>query len=180
MDQLEVLRDVVRRLEGAGLPYMLTGAAAGVYYGIPRYTRDLDLVIEIGEEDVGRIVAMFRPDYYLAEVAILEAVRRRSLFNLVNLERMVKVDLIVRRLDRYGTEAFRRRVRVQIQGLDLWATTPEDLILSKLLAMIEGNSDQQRIDVQGIMRGCPDLDRHYLADWSGHLDLSSELNSLWP
>lgn len=34
--ELEILRDVVARLEHAGLAYMLTGSSAMSYYAVPR------------------------------------------------------------------------------------------------------------------------------------------------
>ena len=39
--ELEVLQDVVARLEGAGIAYMLTGSIALSYYAQPRMTRDI-------------------------------------------------------------------------------------------------------------------------------------------
>lgn len=45
LDELEVLRIVSERLESARLPFMLTGSFAMAYYGRPRMTRDLDIVV---------------------------------------------------------------------------------------------------------------------------------------
>lgn len=45
-DQLEFLELIVSRLDGAGIPYMLTGSVAMSIYAGPRMTRDIDLVVE--------------------------------------------------------------------------------------------------------------------------------------
>ena len=45
--ELEVLKIVSERLEAAHIPYMLTGSFAMAYYGQPRMTRDLDLVVAL-------------------------------------------------------------------------------------------------------------------------------------
>lgn len=50
-EDLEVLRIVASRLETAHLPYMVTGSVAANYYGVPRMTRDIDLVIEVSPQD---------------------------------------------------------------------------------------------------------------------------------
>jgi len=53
-------------LERAGLPYMITGAAAAILYGQPRTTNDLDVVIELKVTDLPRLRTAFpEKDYYL-------------------------------------------------------------------------------------------------------------------
>jgi len=54
-NELDVLRDVSRRLESAGIAYMLTGSMAMNYYAQPRMTRDIDLVLEVGLSGVARL-----------------------------------------------------------------------------------------------------------------------------
>ena len=49
LEELEVLRMVSERLEAARLPFMLTGSFALAYYGKPRMTRDLDIVVSLRE-----------------------------------------------------------------------------------------------------------------------------------
>jgi hypothetical protein len=46
-DQLDVLALVAARLDAAGIAYMVTGSIAAGYYGQPRMTRDVDLVVEL-------------------------------------------------------------------------------------------------------------------------------------
>lgn len=43
MSPEELLGEVARRLEGAGIPYMITGSFASSMLGLPRSTRDLDV-----------------------------------------------------------------------------------------------------------------------------------------
>lgn len=43
--ELEVLKIVSEKLEAAHVPFMLTGSFAMAYYGQPRMTRDIDLVV---------------------------------------------------------------------------------------------------------------------------------------
>ena len=42
----DLIRTVLAHLETAAIPYMVTGSVASSYYGEPRATRDLDVVIE--------------------------------------------------------------------------------------------------------------------------------------
>ena len=48
-----------RRLEQAGLQYMITGGLAAILYGEPRLTRDIDLVLQISPEQVDRLPSVF-------------------------------------------------------------------------------------------------------------------------
>jgi hypothetical protein len=66
LEELEVLRIVSQRLDLAHLPFMLTGSFATAYYSMPRMTRDLDIVVSLGEEDMQGIVAALSPDFYIA------------------------------------------------------------------------------------------------------------------
>jgi hypothetical protein len=43
-DQLAVIKLVTRRLDAAGVDYMVTGSIASGHYGQPRMTRDTDIV----------------------------------------------------------------------------------------------------------------------------------------
>ena len=51
-DLLEILLLVTSRLERRGIPYMVTGSLALSLYAQPRFTRDIDLVVELHAKDV--------------------------------------------------------------------------------------------------------------------------------
>ena len=67
------------------------------YYAQPRMARDIDLVVEMGTADTARIEKLFAKDYYLDAAAIQSAVVNRSMFNMIHLNHVVKVDCIVRK-----------------------------------------------------------------------------------
>ena len=46
MSFASLVADIVARLDRAGIPYMLTGSLVIAYYGEPRATRDVDVVID--------------------------------------------------------------------------------------------------------------------------------------
>ncbi len=69
LEELEVLKIVSERLESARLPFMLTGSFAMAYYGRPRMTRDLDIVVSLNDEDVIGLVAALAPDFMSTPIA---------------------------------------------------------------------------------------------------------------
>ncbi len=54
--ELQALRDVCGRLDGAAIAYMLTGSLAMSFYARPRMTRDIDLVIALEAAETSRLI----------------------------------------------------------------------------------------------------------------------------
>lgn len=170
-EELEVLATVARRLEVAGIRYMVTGSFAANYYAVPRMTRDIDLVVELAAADADRFCAGFEGDFYLDRDAVRAAIANRGAFNLIHLQHVVKVDCIVRKDSEYRRTEFERRRQGSIEGHGVAIVTPEDLIVSKLDWMRHTRSEVQLSDVRNLLRSVPDLDRRYLAHWTERLGL---------
>src|SRR6185503_5103860 len=100
-NEIDILRDVTRRLGEAGIQYMLTGSFALNYYAQPRMTRDIDLVVALAPKDAESVVALFEGDYYVPRNAVALGITNQSLFNLIHLESIFKVDFILRKNTEY-------------------------------------------------------------------------------
>ena len=175
-DELEVLKIVSERLETAHIPFMLTGSFAMAYYGQPRMTRDLDLVVYLGEEDVHGIVATFSPDFYINPDDVRAAILTQRLFNLMHSATGIKVDLIVRKSAEYRKVEFARRQPVAIGGVKTWIVSREDLILSKLVWAEDTKSELQRRDVKNLLDET--VDREYLSLWADRLGVTDILGEI--
>ncbi len=173
MNELDIVRDVSRKFEKAGIAYMLTGSMAMNYYAQPRMTRDIDVVIEIASHDVERVAALFRPDYYVSEQNIRESLAHESIFNLIHHESVIKVDCIVRKGSEYRRTEFARRQQVSIGDFSTYIVSKEDLIISKLFWAKDSHSELQLADVKNLLAtGC---DAEYLHRWTRELGLDSLL-----
>ena len=171
--ELDIVRDVSLRLDGARFGYMLTGSMAMNFYAQPRMTRDIDIVVALRREDGERIVNLFSPDYYISREAVDSSIAHESLFNLIHNESIIKVDCIVRKQDAYRLNEFNRRQRVKIDGFETWIVSKEDLILSKLYWAKDSHSEVQLRDVKNLLgSGC---DRAYIVQWTTELGL----DTLW-
>lgn len=171
--ELEVLQDAVGRLERAGIPYMLTGSIALSVYAQPRMTRDIDLVVELGSGDAQRVTELFLPDYYVSADDARRALSARGMFNLLHLEKMVKLDLIVRKDEVYRRHEFGRRVRHRLGEFDAWIVSKEDLILSKLVWAKPSASEFQLRDVRSLL--ATGADTAYLRRWASELSIAELL-----
>jgi len=173
LNELEVLQTVCSRLEGAGFDYMLTGSLAMNYYAQPRMTRDIDLVVALSPADRQVLLALFSPDFYVDEDSVARALEQASIFNLVHLDSVVKVDVIIRKDSLYRQTEFKRRQRIDLGGFPLWIVSKEDLILSKLEWAKPTKSELQLRDVRNLLASGADLD--YLRNWADRLSTRSLL-----
>jgi hypothetical protein len=177
-EQLSVLRRVTATLESACIAYMVTGSIAAGHYARPRMTRDIDLVVELEQDDADRVVALFGDEFDCHVDTIRRAIERRSVFNLIHTDAIVKVDFVIRKDTPYHREEFRRRRREDVDGHQLWMVSPEDSILSKLLWSKDSRSELQLRDVRHLIAARPDLDWAYLNLWAGRLSVATILNDM--
>jgi hypothetical protein len=177
-DQFSILTLVSGRLDALGIAYMLTGSIAAGYYAQPRMTRDIDLVVELELADAERIARAFAPEFNCDVDAIRGAIARQSLFNLIHIEAVAKVDVVVRKDSPYRLEEFRRRRHVEIGGHPMWIVSPEDLILSKLAWAKTSRSEMQLRDVRHLLTSVPALDQTYLDHWAASLSVTDLLREV--
>ncbi len=178
-DQLSVLKLVTARLEAGGIPHMVTGSIASGHYGQPRMTRNIDIVAEVTPADAPGLAAALGDEFGPDAGQIGAAITRRSLFNVIHRDAIVKVDFVVRKSSDYRMEEFRRRRRVHVDGHPLWMVAPEDLILSKLVWAKESRSELQVRDIRGVLsfqRSA--LDRDYLNQWASRLSVAGFLQEV--
>ena len=115
-EELALLKDIARRLEDAGIEYMMTGSMALALYSIPRMTRDIDIIIQVTDADVGKIVNVFKGDFYIDESSVRQAIQDSGMFNIIHNESVLKVDFIIRKNEEYRIEEFLRRKKIDVQG----------------------------------------------------------------
>lgn len=172
-NELDILREISKRLETAGIAYMLTGSMALNYYAQPRMTRDLDLVVRLSESDVDRLIAIFESDFYIDHQTVQRAVATHRMFNVIHYDSVIKVDFIVLRKDPYRQEEFDRRQRVTIGDFQIWIVSLEDLVLSKLFWSRESRSELQLRDVHNLLM--VPFDRDYIERQARRLNIEELL-----
>lgn len=172
-NELDIVRDISSKFRELDIPFMLTGSMALNYYAQPRMTRDIDVVVAIGPQDVERMVQSFEPEYYISRDALTAAVSRRSMFNLIHQESVIKVDCIVRKDTEYRKVEFQRREKVSISGFSTYIVSKEDLILSKLVWAKDSRSTVQLDDVRNLVSTGYEAD--YVKGWAEKLSITELL-----
>lgn len=178
--QAEFLKDIVTSLEQAEIPYMVSGSISSTFYGRPRSTQDVDIVIEASIQKLQALVTDLKnKNYYADDVAAMEAIAHTRLFNVFDASSAYKADLIIRKDRPYSIEEFKRRKSVDLLGLPVYLVAPEDAILSKLEWAKIGHSERQFADALGvaIVQG-QRLDWEYMQEWAKKLDLDEHFRRL--
>lgn len=173
---------VIEVLESLGIPYMVVGGFAAIFYGEPRLTIDVDIVVDMKPDDIDLFLRAFPiPDYYISEEGVRDALQRRYPFNIIQPATGAKVDLVPLPSDRFTKSAFEQRQRLTYDETGRSATfiTAEDILIAKLLAYRETGSDKHLRDARGVLVtqwGEIDLDRiRRGARASGVLDRLEEI-----
>jgi len=176
MTDASVLKVVTGALEQAGIPYMITGSYASNFYGVPRATNDIDIVIAATPEQLKALIQQLRSNNYYAQVEdALDAWRHHSVFNAMDTSMVWKIDFIMRKPGTFSQEAFRRRTQGEIAGIPVRISTAEDLIIAKLDWAKEGESHRQLEDIASVLKVRGELlNREYIERWVSELALTSQ------
>ena len=151
---------------------MLVGSFASIAYGEPRFTQDIDIVLDLPETSIASFCSAFpAPEFYLDQPGVVDAVRNRFQFNVLHPSSGSKIDFIVARTDEWGREQMRRRQRLLIlPGQEAYAAAAEDVIIGKLWYYSEGGSEKHLRDIAGMLRvSGPAIDPEYVGHWAERL-----------
>ncbi|MEO8549483.1 MAG: hypothetical protein ABI678_05905 [Kofleriaceae bacterium] len=150
----ELIEPFISRLERLALPYMVTGSLAGILYGEPRMTHDVDIVIALAMADVERFVAAFPLEefYCPPEDVLAIEVRRgqRGHANLIAHATGFKADIYIAfdELHRWGL-AHRRAIH--LDALTMHVAPIEYVIVRKLEYYREGGSAKHLRDIRSML-----------------------------
>lgn len=159
-------------LNESDIPYMLSGSVAMSIYIIPRATRDFDFIIHLEPKNIDRFIQHFQDGYYCDKEAIQDAVKRRSMFNIIDHASGFKADFVVLKDEVFRKEEFSRRKKVDFFDKTIYVVSPEDLLLSKLIWIQDFQSAQQMEDIKNLAV-IDHLDWPYITKWLDQLNLKS-------
>lgn len=190
LDIAPALVELKQALDSAGIDYMIVGSLASSVHGLPRATRDADLVVAIEQWQVKRLATALEPKFYFSEEAALDAIRHTTSFNAIHEDSFFQIDMFIPEPTPFNRAQFERRQEIEIdpdQGIVMQFQSAEDTALSKLVWFREGHevSERQWQDVLGIIHTQGSrLDLAYLHRWAANLGvddlLQRALDEYWP
>jgi len=145
------VKRLIKQLNQTQQDYMFTGALAASYYGTPRTTMDIDIIISLRGRNHGKLVhALQEAQLHINEQKLRHA--QETGYNVVTLQDTLSpytVDLIL-------TKEPLEKKPCTILDQPTYIQTPESLILAKL-RMIKATQDPARSakdkdDIQSILK----------------------------
>jgi hypothetical protein len=166
-------------LEALQVPYFVTGSVASLYYGEPRLTHDIDVVVTLRDADVERLAAIFPEEaFYRPPSEVLRVELRRPQhghFNLIHHATGFKADVYLTGANPLHAWALSHRRRSGEGPRSFWLAPPEYVIVRKLEFFREGGSGKHLRDIRGMLASLgADLDRQALAEWIDRMGLQAQ------
>ena len=143
----ELLVDLARELARLGVSWYVFGAQAALVWGRPRLTTDVDVTVRLGALDSGDLVrALQARAFDLRVVATPEFVSQTRVLPLAHRPTGLAVDVVLAGPG-LEDEFLARAVSVTIGGAPIPVISPEDLIVTKILAGRPKDLD----DIRGVL-----------------------------
>lgn len=129
----DFFRILIAFFDRNSIEYMLSGSVAMSTYTVPRFTRDFDFVVHLKEQDIPLLVQEFSEGYYCDEEAVIEAVKNRGMFNVIDHKSGYNADFIILKNEPFRQAEFVRRKEIQFLDMNISVVSPEDLLISKII-----------------------------------------------
>lgn len=167
--QAQTLKEISLFLAQNRIPYMITGAWSAIFYGRPRASHDIDFVVEIHKKNLDKVESAFNRlpgDFLVQSESILDAVNQKSMFQIMHLPTMLKLDFWILTEKEFDKSRFKRRKKVRVLGQFMDMATAEDTILQKLIWYGMGKIEKHLIDAAFVYQiQKKKLDIKYLNFW---------------
>jgi len=175
-DSLLALTAVFDRNE---IPYMVVGSYSSNFYGVPRSTKDADLVLHLSSSGWSRLPSLLPPEITMEEQMGFEMVTstRKELLRMKG--SLFQIELFHLSDDPHDQSRFSRKRYVEIfPGSSVWLPLPEDVIVQKLRWSKGAKRAKDFTDAVAVLEvQGKSLDWAYIEKWCGEhetLDVLAE------
>ena len=166
---IESLKELCFFLENSAIEYMLVGGLAVGIWGAPRATVDIDFLVSMKTDDYNilrkklieseKFIFIYDEPMTFARISFMRATLKSN--------KDISIDFLFAD-DDFKNEALRRKETIQVAGFSVNVTTPEDLVILKLLS----GREQDRLDAKKILeiqKG--NLDMEHIQNWLHKLSI---------
>ena len=164
----ELLKRVARALDDAHIPYMVSGGQAVLLYGEPRLTRDIDITLGLGVEDLKQLEELTAALGLRSLVAQEEEfVTRTMVLPTIDDQSGIRVDFIFS-FSPYERQALARAQKIELQGSLVKFAALEDIVIHKVVAGRARDIE----DIKAMLVKNPRYDSEYIERWLQSFDES--------
>ncbi len=170
----QLLAKLAIELSKNDIPYMVIGGQAVLIYGEPRLTKDIDITLGIGAEDVNKIKTVAKKlGLTILTDNIDDFVKQTMVFPAVDQKTGIRVDFIFSYTP-YEQQAIKRAKKIKLGRQNVRFASLEDLIIHKMIAGRERDIE----DVKTIILKNPKFDKSYIVKWLKDFDQAIGSTSL--
>jgi hypothetical protein len=165
---------ILDALNKSKVKYVIVGGIAAVFYGRPRTTMDVDLIVMFEKNEIDILCRILKKEgFEVDKKEIKNALEEKShaSFFIKNCPYRIDLKGIYSKLD---VASFENRKRVKIFGRNALIESPEDLIVAKLVY----GAAQDIEDVKAILLRARKLDKNYLRKRTEEEKVSEKLKEL--
>jgi hypothetical protein len=179
MEQSDLLKLLCNHLERIEVRYFITESQATIAYGEPRFTNDIDVVVDLDSSNCDVFCDGFPPEeFYLNRETARQEVARRGMFNIIHpasgLKSRLKIDVIIPSKSSFDQQRFERGVRIPIaEDCSVIFSSPEDIILQNMTWRQTAGAERHLRDINGILKvGGDALDSEYIEQQARELGVT--------
>jgi len=172
---IRLFNKTIALLEEKKIPYMVVGGLAVNYFGEPRFTKDIDLVVAIDpKKEAAFLQALKKGGFVFFEKEIKMLLKASNIFHVHDTTGVNQIDFWIPKTS-FELKAFSRRQAKRWRNKKIYFLSPEDLILFKIIA----DRPKDIADIKSVFqRQEGKLDREYLRFWSMALNKEKKLKQL--
>lgn len=161
------------------IAYMLVGSYSSNAYGIPRATKDADLVVESLGETFNKVMQELGDDFRADPQMQFELITGTLRYVIEYVSADFKIELFELSTDPFDLSRFSRRIKFESKSLGqtVWFPTAEDVVVQKL----RWGRPQDVADAMNVLAvQIESLDWSYVTHWTdqhGSTDLLNQLRA---
>ncbi len=166
-------------LNERGIDYMVVGSFSSNRYGVPRATKDADLVLRIETAARESLFAALPAGFHIDPQVTFEMITGtwRQIISIPQIP--FTIELFELSGDAHDLQRFSRRRKLTLLTREAWLPTAEDVIIQKLRWCKGGRRSKDFDDTVSVMavQGENKLDWPYIEEWCrqhGTLDILAE------
>lgn len=167
----EATRRVVEKFVELGVSHMVVGGLSSNAYGIPRSTKDADIVLAVDAKTLFDVAQQLGPEFVIDDQGTFEMVTGTMRYHLRVPAIAFEIELFMLSTDPHDQARFERRRRVfssQI-GCEIIVPSAEDVIIMKLrwAKIAKRGKDSEDVRDMIAVQGDEALDWDYIHHWCG-------------
>lgn len=169
MNGTEALLELIGCLERVAVPYMVVGSYSSNYYGIPRSTKDADLVVHLPSSRWAELARALPSEIELESQTSFEMVTstRKELLRVK--DSLFQIEMFWLSEDAHDQSRFSRRQRIEVfPGSFVYLPTAEDVVIQKLRWSRGAKRPKDFSDTMAVLQvQGRKLDWPYIEKWCG-------------